>query len=180
MIDVDECGLKIDASNPNFGKCVSWERCHFDGAYNREKKLNLMMAISADTDYNMEWHSLWPQEEGGTNLYRMYRFIESIIDQLAVDWPGRSFCFTMDNLNVHHSPVLLNLIVNHGQRYLFRAPYWSVDGPMEYIFNTIHNLLLRHFRTIDDLAVLGNRIDTVIAQMTGFNNYFLHVGFPDN
>jgi len=180
MIDMDECGLKIEASNPSFGKCVSWERCHFDGAYNRERKLNLMMAISADKNYDMEWHSHWPQEEGGTNLFRMYRFIESIIDRLAIDWPGRSFCFTMDNLNVHHSPVLLTLISNHGHRYLFRAPFWSVDRPMEYIFNSIHTLLLRHFCTIDDLAVLGNCIDTVIAQMTGFNNYFQHVGFPDN
>ena len=37
MIDMDECRLKIEASNPNFGICVSWERCHFDGAYNLEK-----------------------------------------------------------------------------------------------------------------------------------------------
>jgi hypothetical protein len=51
---------------------------------------------------------------------------------------------------------------------------------MEYIFNTIHTLLLQYFRTIDNLAVLGNCIDMVIAQMTGLKNYFLHVGFPDN
>ena len=35
------------------------------GAYNRERKLNLMMAISADPVYDMEWHVHWPQEEGG-------------------------------------------------------------------------------------------------------------------
>ena len=134
-----------------------------------------MMAISADQNYDMEWHELWSQEEGGTNLFRMYTFIERIIDQLAIDWPGSSFCFTMDNLNVHHSPVLLQMIAGRGHRYLFRAPYWSVDGPMEYIFNTIDTLLLQHFRTIDNLTVLGNPIDTVIAQMTKFKNYFLHV-----
>ena len=180
MIDMDECGLKIETSNPSFGKCVSWERCHFEGAYNRERKLNLMMAISADRIYDMEWHELWPQEEGGTNLFRMYTFIERIIDQLAIDWPGRSFCFTMDNLNIHHNPVLLQMIASRGHRYLFRAPYWSVDGPMEYVFNTIHTLLLQYFRTINYLPVLGNRIDTVIARMTNFKNYFLHVRLPDN
>ena len=180
MIDMDECGLKIETSNPGFGKCVSWERCHFEGAYNRERKLNLMMAISANPVYDMEWHEHWPQEEGGTNLFRMYTFIERIIDQLAIDRPGCSFCFTMDNLNIHHNPVLLEMIANRGHRYLFRAPYWSVDGPMEYVFNTIHTLLLQHFCTIDDLIVLANRIDTVIAQMTNFRNYFLHVRLPDN
>jgi hypothetical protein len=59
----------------------------------------------------------------------------------------------MDNLNIHHSSVLLNLIASWGHRYLFRAPYWSVDGLMEYMFNTIHTLLLQHFCTIDNLAV---------------------------
>jgi hypothetical protein len=30
------------------------------------------------------------------------------------------------------------------------------------------------------LIVLANRINTVIAQMTTFRNYFLHVRLPDN
>ena len=51
---------------------------------------------------------------------------------------------------------------------------------MEYVFNTIHTLLLQYFRTINDLPVLGNRIDTVIDRMTNFKNYFLHVRLPDN
>ena len=180
MIDVDESGIKIEASNPNFGKAVSFQRCHFEGAYNRERKLNLMMAVSADPVYDMEWHEHWEQDEGGTNLYRMYTFFERIINQLEVDRPGRTFCFTMDNLNVHHHPMLLDLITSRGHRYLFRAPYWSVDGPIEYIFNTIHTNLLKHFRDIDDLAELGNRLDIIIAQLNGFLKYFLHVGFTNN
>jgi hypothetical protein len=56
MIDKDECGLKIKTSNPSFGKCVSWELCHFEGAYNRERKLNLMMAISADRNYDISYN----------------------------------------------------------------------------------------------------------------------------
>ena len=114
MIDVDESGIKIEASNPNFGKAVSFQRCHFEGAYNRERKLNLMMAVSADPVYDMEWHEHWEQDEGGTNLYRMYTFFERIINQLEVDRPGRTFCFTMDNLNVHHHPMLLDLITSRG------------------------------------------------------------------
>jgi hypothetical protein len=31
MIDMDEYGLKIENSNPSFGKSISWERCHFEG-----------------------------------------------------------------------------------------------------------------------------------------------------
>ena len=51
---------------------------------------------------------------------------------------------------------------------------------MEYVFNTIHTILLQYICTINDLPVLGNRIDTVIDRMTNFKNYFLHVRLPDN
>jgi hypothetical protein len=84
MIDMDKYGLKIEASNPKFGKCISWEGCHFDGAYNQEMKLNLMMAISADVNYDMELHSHWLQEEEGANLFRMFTFIERIIEQFKL------------------------------------------------------------------------------------------------
>ena len=82
------------------------------------------------------------------------------MDQLDADQPGRSFCFTMDNLNIHHSKNLLERFEERGHRYLFRAPYWSVDRPMEYIFNTGHVFLLIYFRDIEDLDELGNRLDT--------------------
>ena len=64
MIDVDEAGFKIESTNPSFGKTVSWLRCYLVGEYNRDKKVNCMMAISADANYNMAWHDIWPQEEG--------------------------------------------------------------------------------------------------------------------
>ena len=65
QIDMDEAGFKIESTNPKYGKTVSWLRCYLEGQFNRDKKLNLMMAISADPAYNMEWHDMWPQEEGG-------------------------------------------------------------------------------------------------------------------
>lgn len=180
MIDMDEAGFKIESTNPKFGKTVSWLRCYLEGEYNRDKKLNCMMAIAADPAMNMEWHDLWPQDEGGTTVHRIYIFFERIINWLAVNRPGRSFCFTMDNLNTHKHPMVLNLITSRGHRYLFRAPYWSVDGPMEYIFNTIHTHLLMHYREVHDLDALENALDLIIAQMGNFLRYFLHVGFPNN
>ena len=180
MIDMDQAGMKIEASNPHFGKTVSRERCHFEGAYNCDRKLNLMMAVSADPEYDLEWHEYCEEDKGGTTLHRVFKFYDRIMHQLAIDHPRRSFCFTLNNLNIHHSPILLDHIMSRGHRYLFRAPYWSVDGPMEYIFNTIHVFLLMHFRTIDDLEELGNVLDVIIAQLNQFLRYFLHVGFPDN
>ena len=177
---MDQAEMKIEGSNPNFGNTVWWDQFHFDWAYNQDRKLNLMLAISADQAYSMEWHDYWPQEEGGTNLYRVLTFFDRIMDQLEADHPGRSFCFTMDNLNIHHSKILLMRFEERGHRYLFRAPYWSVDGPMEYIFNSVHVFLLMHFRDIEDLDVLANRLDVIITQLGDFMEYFQHVGFPNN
>jgi hypothetical protein len=179
MIDVDEAGFKIESTNPSFGKTVSWLRCYLEGEYNRDKKVNCMMAISADRNYNMAWHDIWPQEEGGTDVYRVYTFFRRVIDRLTIDHPGRSFCFTMDNLNTHKNPMVLNLITGEGHRYLFRAPYWSVDGPIEYVFNTIHTHLLSFFTLIHDLDQLENCLIEIIGDMVGFERYFFHVGFPD-
>jgi hypothetical protein len=86
--------------------------CWIEGAYNRDRKLNLLMAISADPQLNMEWHDIWPQGEGGTTVFRYYVFLERIIAWLAEHWPGRSFCFTADNLNVHHDENIIDLITS--------------------------------------------------------------------
>ena len=44
----------------------------------------------------------------------------------------------MDNLNIHKHAMILDLIEDGGHRVVFRAPYWSCDGLIEYVFNTIH------------------------------------------
>ena len=101
------------------------------------------------------------------------------MDQLDADHPGRLFCFTMDNRDIHHSEILLERFEERGHRYLFRAPYWSLDRPMEYIFNIVH-VLLTYSRDIGDLDELGNRLDSIITEMGDFLEYFMHVQFPDN
>jgi hypothetical protein len=86
----------------------------------------------------------------------------------------------MDNLNTHHHPMVLGLITGTGHCYLFCAPYWSVDGPIEYVFNTIHTHLLSYFTEIQTLDELETCLDEIIADKGHFERYFFHVGFPDN
>ena len=100
-----------------------------------------------------------------------------MIARLALDHPGRLFCFTMDNLNSHKNPMVLNLITGAGHRYLFRAPYWSVDGPIEYVFNTIHTHLLLFFTEIHDLVQLENCLNEIINDIGGFERYFSMLDF---
>lgn len=79
---------------------------------------------------------------------------------------------------VHEHPSLRRPLGTFEE--VFGAPYWSVDGPMEYILNTIHTNLSKHFHGIDSLDELGILLDIVIAQLNGFLKYFLHVGFTNN
>ncbi len=105
----------------------------------------------------------------------MYAFFRRVIDWLAIDHPGNSFCFTMDNLNTHKNPMVLSLITGEGHRYPFRAPYWFVDGLIEYVFNTIQTHLLSFFY----LDQHENCLNKIINDMGGFERYFFHVGFLD-
>ena len=57
MINMDQCKVKIEHSNPSMAKAVSMDCAHVDGAYDRDAGVNLMMAVSANPNYDMQWHN---------------------------------------------------------------------------------------------------------------------------
>ena len=176
IIDIDEAGFKLEDQNRKHGKTVAALRCHQQGVYGRGTKLNLLLAITGDDVNRMRWHEIWTN--GGTTITRFHDFIVRILDDLAANHPGRSFVFTMDNLNSHKNPMILNLIHVAGHRYAFRAPYWPVDGAVEYVFNTIQSRLKVHFNQLQTMAELRNRINLIIGTIPSFGRYFRHVGLP--
>lgn len=97
----------------------------------------------------MRWHEHWIGE--GTTVERFLDFIDRILVDLALRYPGRSICFTFDNLNVHRNPAVVQEILTHGHRLVFRAPYYAVDGAIEYVFNTIHIGLLSYYNKISTM-----------------------------
>ena len=46
---------------------------------------------------------------GGTTITQFYDFIRLILDDLAVQFPGRRFCFTIANLDSYKIPIILNV-----------------------------------------------------------------------
>ena len=175
IIDIDECGLFLETSNRNHGKVARGRRCDQRGVYNRGQKMNLLLAVCADRNYPMRWEESWIGE--GTTLYRFYNYMHRIVDDLAQQHPGRSFCFTMDNLNVHKNPMVVNLILNAGHRLVFRAPYWAVDGAIEYVFNTLQTTLMVYYNKLNSMEDLENKVRQIIGAMETFRPYFQHVGF---
>ena len=175
MIDLDEAGIYLNETNCKYGKSAVGGRSREVGTYIRERKLNILLAISGDENEGDRWYDLW--EEGGTTNEKFFQFIQRIIDDIGPGNEERRRCFTMDNLNSHTSPTVYALIVGSGHRLLFRAPDYPVDGPIEYVFNTLQNLLCLFMREITDLGSLRVKVDELIGAFVFFANYFRHVGF---
>ena len=71
---------------------------------------------------------------------------------------------------MHHDERILDLIESNGHKHFFRAPYWAIDGPMEYVFNSVHVHLLMNYGEVDDLDELENVTDAKQCEYVDHNN----------
>jgi len=69
----------------------------------------------------------------------------------------------MDNLTSHHNAQVSALIHTAGHRLVFRAPYYPVDGPIEYVFNSLQVALWINMHQIRTEASLLHEVHTAIA-----------------
>jgi hypothetical protein len=136
LIDIDEASFKLEATNRHLGYAVREQSCDDTCVYGRGEKVTLLMGIFTDRNVGQQWFECW--EHGGTTIDKFVDFIELILDYLRQIFQGQKFIFTMDNLNVHKNPMVVAMIAAEGHGIVFRAPYWPVDGVIEYVFNIIH------------------------------------------
>ncbi len=61
-----------------------------------------------------------------------------------------------------------NLIHANGHRIVYCAPYWSCDGAIEYVFNTIQTKLQMNPEGMDNIHGLVNKIDGIVGDLTSF------------
>ena len=69
---------------------------------------------------------------------------------------------------------MANLIIAAGHRIIFRAP---VDGPTEYVFNTIQGMLRVNNASITDGPSLVDLIQRCIGNFHTFVPYFENCGY---
>jgi transposase len=72
------------------------------------------------------------------------------------------------------------VIIASGHRLVFRAPYYPIDGPIEYVFNTIQGVLRIRNDLIVDGATLQHELNIAIASIPSFVPYFINCGFWRN
>ncbi len=107
-----------ESRNRKYGKNETFLRVDDDGAYNQEQKYNILMCVAGDDTLDTcSWFEMWERE--GLTIFHIYNFVEQITLSLAQNYPGRSFCFTINNLNIHHNPLVLQLIIASGNWYVF-------------------------------------------------------------
>jgi len=104
MIDIDEARIILDQVNRRYAKARLAERARVVGHYKGEGRL-LIAAISGSND-GKRWISI--QDRSGTTQPIFVQFICSILDEIGPGRPGNRLCLMMDNLNVHHHPVVIS------------------------------------------------------------------------
>ena len=176
MIDVDEAVVNLVTANRLYGKAFTCRRARHEGPYQREGSTRLILAIMADPNLGRRWVEI-SHGRGGTTYDDFYNFILRIIIDLGPGSPQRRFCFILDNLIVHTNPTVLLLILVAGHRFVFRAPYWPKDAPIEYVFNTIENALTIRMHEIYSDADLARVIHETLRSILSFMNWFDHVGY---
>ena len=72
---------------------------------------------------------------------------------------------------------MISLIIAAAHQIVFRAPYYPVDGPKEYVFNTLQCSLRIHNNSIHCGPLLVNAINVSIGNITTFISYFAHCGY---
>ena len=174
MIDLDECGIFVQTADRKIGKAYIGLRVKQGGPYEKGEKWNLLMGISGDPN-GERWRKVWL--EGGTTNDKMIEFIREILDTIGPGTPQRRRCFTMDNLTSHHNRQIAAMIHAAGHRLVFRAPYYAVDGPIEYVFNTLQVYLRINMHKINCGPSLLNELGNAIVSILSFAPYFLHCGF---
>ena len=174
MIDIDEAGIFLETVARKIGKAFIGSRVREEGPYGHSEKYTLTMAISGDQN-GERWVDF--ARKAGTTAIDFYDYIMTIINDIGPGTAVRRRCFTFDNLTAHHNPAVVWAILAAGHRIAFRAPYYPVDGAIEYVFNSIQQQLTYRMHEITDYAELEQAVQDIIGGMVDFRNYFFNVGF---
>ena len=183
IIDLDECGIEMESTvNRTYGKAYVGCWVNEVGPYSKSEKWTLLLAVcgeeSVGDQASHRWANVWL--EGGNTIHRFMNFMETILESIGYATEENFYVFTMDNLNTHRNIAVIALIHLFGHGVVFRAPYWAVDGPIEFIFNTIQTLIrarLYEIRTGQDLV---GAIYESVQSIDTYENYFINCGFVLN
>ena len=131
------------------------------------------MTISRDEDGD-KWIDFG--KKSGTAMIDTYKFLQRIINDINPGIPQRRRLFTMDNLLTHKKTAVVNIIVEVGHRFWFHMPYYSADGAIQYVLNTIHHDLEVKLREIKNASDFLSDVFNIVSAILNFCTYFTILG----
>ena len=164
----------FESAARKIGKISIGNRVRETGPYGHSTKWTLIMAIAGDAN-GQRWVSF--EQRAGTSAVDFLDFILVILTDIGPGTAQRRRCFTFDNLTAHHHQAVVYTIIAAGHRVVFRAPYYPVDGAIEYVFNSIQQQLTYRMHDILTEDDLEDAMRAIIGAMINFVNYFYNVGF---
>ena len=169
LMDFDECALYLQTANRTIGKAYLGARVREPGLYGHDEKWTLMMCIDP-----AGFKHVWFRKVAGTTGVDFRAFMDEVLQRLPAHTQRT---ILMDNLSSHYDPIAWINVAAAGHRFLPRPCYAPQDGPIEYVFNTLECALRGRLYHIRNDADLVREVTSIITNMVGFDNYFIHCGY---
>ena len=151
-IFIDES--KIVLKNENFKTWVN-NSDFFHYGYKRNEKRNIILAVGTESVFIHKITKLNTNKKIFENF--MIELIESIIKKDVIE----NYVFIMDNLRVHLTKEIKNLVNRYNIKILYTVPYESVYNPIELSFRFIKNKIYRHI--YPNIQVLEKEVENIIS-----------------
>ena len=85
---------------------------------------------------------------------------------------------TLFIVSSHYDIQMATIIFAAGHRLVYRAPYHPIDGPIEFVFNTVQAfLVINMHRVRNNAATLVQITNLAIASIPTFIPYFSNCGY---
>lgn len=170
FVDIDECAIFFETADRNVGKSYTGVRVREAGPHGFNQKWTLLMAIDPSGFVHLKIDT-----NTGTTSLIFATFVEQVNHRLQ--GTGRR-TFLWDNLSSHHADMVSFAVLRAGNRIVPRAPYYPIDGPIEFVFNQIESQLKLQLPTIHNEADLVSAIHNIVGNLTSsFGRTFTHCGY---
>ena len=171
LLDADEAGIFLEKTNKTMGKALSSVRVRAPGVYGHGQRFNLTLVVTAGHFF---YHELATEMANGTTYNA---FVRRALSRLPVGGPRMTWMH--DNVRFHHDGRVAVTAAAAGHRVLARPAYRPVDGPIEYVFNTLQQDLSARRAHIFNGQDLRREVNNALVSMAarGFDGYFAHCGY---
>lgn len=166
LVFLDECSVNT-AMTPRFARAPRGRRAISHTPFRRGRNVSLLAAMNA--------HGVvaWHEYDGSVDGRRFAAFlVEKLFPKLK-----RGSVLVMDNLRVHKTDEVLDVLIASGMRVLFIPPYHPEFNAAEELFSLVKSALRRQkARTLDALAQATREVvDGVRHQAAAFVSHALRL-----